>query len=59
MSYGLMNSRIVFILAMSQSLTCSVVMGEDLFDAVLRNNIRLSVVKALINLEEEVRRSLA
>ena len=52
-SYRLKNNGIVFISAMSQSLTCSVVTGEGLFDAVLRNNIRLSAQKAVLDLEEE------
>ena len=54
MSYELKNRGIVFISAMSQSLTCLVVTGEGLFDAVLRNNIRLSALKAELNLEKEV-----
>ena len=54
MSYGLKNSGIVFISVMSQSLTCSIVTGESLFDAVLRNDICLSTLKAVLNLEEEV-----
>ena len=53
MSHGLKNSGIVFISAMSQSLTCSVVMGEGSFDAVLRNDNCLSALKAALNLEEE------
>ena len=39
---------------MSQRLTCSVVRGEDSFDAVLRKVIRLSALKAASNLVEEV-----
>ena len=38
---------------MSQSLTLSVVTGEGSFDAVLRNDIRLSALKAALDLEEE------
>ena len=53
MSYGLKNSGIVFLSAMSQSLTCSVVIG-GLFNTVLRNDIHLSALKAALNLEEEV-----
>ena len=45
---------IVFISAMNQSLTCSVVTEEGSFDAVLRNNIRLCALKAALNLEDEV-----
>ena len=40
-------------------LTCSIVMGEGSFDIVLRNDIRLSALKAVLNLEEEVWRCLA
>ena len=54
MSYGQKNSVIVFLSAISQSLTCSVVTGEGSLDAVLRNDIRLSALKAALNLEEEV-----
>ena len=50
-SYGLENDEIVFISAMSQSLTYS---GDGLFDAELRNDIRLSVLKAALNKEEYV-----
>ena len=39
---------------MSQSLTCSVVMGEGLFDEALGNDNLLSALKALLNLEEEM-----
>ena len=39
---------------MSQSLTCSVVTDEDSFDAVQRNDICFSALKAALNLEEEV-----
>ena len=52
--YGLKNSGIVFISAMSQSLTCLVVTGKGSFSAVLRNNIHLSTLKAALNLQEEV-----
>ena len=48
------NREIVFISAMSQNLTCLVVMGEGSFYAVLRNTIRLSALKAALNLEEEI-----
>ena len=48
MSYRLKNSGIVFISAMSQSLTCSVVTREGSFDAVLRNDIHLSALKAAL-----------
>ena len=51
--YRLKNSGVVFISAMSQSLTCSVV-TEGSFDAVLRNDIHLSALKTALNLEEEV-----
>ena len=44
---------------MSQSLTCSVVIGEGSFDPVLRNDIHLSALKAALNLEEEVSWCLA
>ena len=44
----------VFISAMRQSLTCSVVTGDGSVVADLRNNIRLSALKAALNLEEEV-----
>ena len=54
MSYGLKNTWIVFISAMSQSLTCSVVTEESSFDAVLRNDIRFNALKAALDLEEEV-----
>ena len=50
-----MNSEIVFISAMTQSLTSLVVTGESLFDAVLNNDIRLGALKAALNLKEEVR----
>ena len=53
-SYGLKNSGIAFISVMSQSLTFLVVTGEGLFNTVLRNDICLSVLKAALNLEEEV-----
>ena len=53
-SYTLKNSVIVFISAMSQSVTCSVVTGESLFDAVLRGNIHLSSSKAAFDFDEEV-----
>ena len=53
-SYGLKNSGIVFISAICQSLTCSVVTEYGSFDAVLRDDIRLSAQKAALNLEEEV-----
>ena len=49
-----MDCGIVFISAMRQSLTCSIVMGEGSFDAVLRNDIRFNALKAALNLEEEV-----
>ena len=52
-SYGLKNGGIVFIWAMSQSLTCSVVTGEGSYDEVLRNDIYLTVLKAAVNLEDE------
>ena len=45
---------IVFISAMIQSLTCSVITREGSFDAALRNYIRLSALKAAFNLESEV-----
>ena len=45
---------IVFISAMHQSLTCSLVTEEGSFVTVLRNNIHLSALKAVLNLEEEV-----
>ena len=54
MSYGLKNTGIVFISAMSQSLTCSVVMGESSFNVVLRNDFHLRALKAALNLEEKV-----
>ena len=54
MSYGLKNSGIVFLSATSQSLTSSVVTGDGSFDAVLRDDICLSTLKAALNLEEEV-----
>ena len=44
----------LFISAISQSLTYSVVTGEDSFDAVLRNDIRLNALKAALNFEEKV-----
>ena len=53
-SYQLKNNEIVFTSGMRQSLTSSVVTGEGLFDAVLRNDIRLSAAKAALNLEEDV-----
>ena len=54
MSYGLKNSGIVFLSAMSQSLTCLDVTGENSFDAVLRNDICVSALKAALDLDEEV-----
>ena len=39
---------------MSQSFTCSVVTREGSFDAVVRNNIRLSALKSALYLEESV-----
>ena len=53
-SYGVKNSGMVLISVMSQSLTCSVVTGESLFDTALRNNICLSALKVVLNLEEEM-----
>ena len=47
------NSGIVFISAMIQSLTYSVVTGEGSFDAVLRNDFHLNALKAALSLEEE------
>ena len=47
------NNGIVLISAMSQSLTCSVVTTEGSFHAVLRSNILVSALKAVLNLEEE------
>ena len=47
--YGLKNSEIVSISAMSQSLTCSLVTGEGSFDVVPRNNIHLSAIKSTLN----------
>ena len=44
----------MFISVMSQSLTCSVVTGEGSFDTVLMNDIPHNVLKAAVNLEEEV-----
>ena len=44
------NSRIAFLSAISQSLACSVVTGEGSFDAVLRNDIRLSAQKNSVRL---------
>ena len=44
----------IYIYMMSQSLTCSVMTGEGSFDAVLRNDIQLSALKAALNLVEEV-----
>ena len=41
-----MDCGVVFISAMSQSLTCSAVTGKGSFDTVLRNNIHLSALKA-------------
>ena len=41
----------MFPLATSQNLTCLVVTREVLFDAILRNDIRLSALKAVLNLE--------
>ena len=51
---GHQDSGIVFIFVMSQSLTCSVVMGEGSFDTLLRNDIYLSALKAALNLEKEM-----
>ena len=45
-AYGLNNSEIMFISAMSQSLTNLVMTGEDSFEAVLRNNICLSALNS-------------
>ena len=47
-SYGLKNSGIVFRSAMSQSLFSAVVMGEGSFDAIRRNNIHNSSLKAAL-----------
>ena len=44
---------IVFISAMSQSLTCSIETREGSFDAILRNDIPLNALKAALNLEKE------
>ena len=49
-----MDSGIVFISVMSQSLTCSVVTVVCMFNAVLRKDICPSALKAALNLEEEV-----
>ena len=53
-SYGLNNNGILFISARSQNLTISVVTEKGSFNAVLKNDIRLSALKAALNFEEKV-----
>ena len=54
LKYGLKNSGIVFNSARCQNSIFTVVTEEYWFEAVLRNNIRLSAPKAALNLELEV-----